>query len=340
MSEHDDGPAGRTEPPEFVAVTPRGVVPPLPPEREPEPTTTVDERPAAEAEPAAEREAAPEGAETQSADAMAAGTDSTESQPVESQPVEWQPVQPRPLAAEPVEPGPLDADSAHGVTHDAAAGEADRGADSPSGEEAAAGPAAAATPPAPPPVTARVAAEGLADALAGIGTPGMGGIQRGIDRIAVATTTCAVLALAAGTLLAITAYSNSHHRAVAAARVAALAAAKRETAQALTYNYKTLNQDFARAEAGMSRTFRADYAKTAATSVAPLAQKTHAVTTGTIAAAGVESAGPDHARILVFADQTVQNTLLNATSRLDRSVIEVFMVKQDGRWVINDLQPF
>jgi hypothetical protein len=90
----------------------------------------------------------------------------------------------------------------------------------------------------------------------------------------------------------------------------------------------------------MSQKFRADYAKTAATSVVPLAQKTHAITTGTVVAGGVISAGTDRAKILVFADQTVENKLLNATSRLDRSVIEVSMVKQNGRWVIDDLQPF
>jgi hypothetical protein len=154
------------------------------------------------------------------------------------------------------------------------------------------------------------------------------------------TAAVGLLTIAAVVLLVIFIHSASHDSAVAKARVAALAAAKTETAAALTYNYQTLDADFARAEAGMSTSFRATYARTASSEVTPLAQKTHAVTTATIVAGGVISATPDSAKVLMFADQTVQNNLLNATSRLDRSVIEVPMIKQNGRWVINGLNPF
>jgi hypothetical protein len=171
--------------------------------------------------------------------------------------------------------------------------------------------------------------------------------DRSVGPMAMATAVCVVLTLAAATVLGIAARRNSHDRQIAEARSAtgtavtsALVAAKKETAAALSYDYRTLDADFQRAEAGMSRKFRANYAQTAANSVTPLAQRTHAVTTGTVAAAGVVSATPTTARILVFADQTVQNKLLNATSRLDRSVIEVSMVKENGRWVIDNLQPF
>ena len=155
-----------------------------------------------------------------------------------------------------------------------------------------------------------------------------------------ATSAMALLTIAAVVLLVIFTHRASQDSAVAKARVAALAAAKTETAAALTYNYQTLDADFAHAEAGMSKAFRANYAQTAASSVAPLATKTHAVTTGMIVAGGVISATPNSAEVLVFANQTVENKLLNATSRLDRSVIEVSMVKQDGHWLINDLKPF
>jgi Mce-associated membrane protein len=191
-------------------------------------------------------------------------------------------------------------------------------------------------------VSVRVAAEGMAAALAGSPLPHADAEprSRSVGPLAVATAVCVVLAVAAAVLLAVTARSNSHHRAVAAARAAALDAAKRQTAVALTYDYRHLDADFQRAEAGMSRRFRANYAETAAKSVAPLAKKTHAVTSGTVAAGGVVSATPDRVRVLVFANQVIENNLLNATSRLDRSVIEVTMVKEDGRWVIDSLQPF
>ena len=56
--------------------------------------------------------------------------------------------------------------------------------------------------------------------------------------------------------------------------------------------------------------------------------------------ADIISATANSAKILVYADQTVQNNLLKTTSRLDRSVIEVSMLKQGGRWLIDNLQPF
>jgi Mce-associated membrane protein len=119
-----------------------------------------------------------------------------------------------------------------------------------------------------------------------------------------------------------------------------MAAARTETKAALSYDYRTLDADFARAEAGMTTSFAANYAHTTASEVTPLAARTHAVSTATIAATAVVTAGPDRAVVLVYADQTVQNNLLHATSRLDRTVIKVTMVRRGERWLIENLQPF
>lgn len=156
-----------------------------------------------------------------------------------------------------------------------------------------------------------------------------------------------ILALAACALLAVVAVRTSQHNGKAAdfvavdhARGRALQAAKTETAATLTYDYRTLDQDFATAEKGLTPVFARNYAQTATTSVAPLARRTHAISTATVAAAGVISATRTTAEILVYADQTVRNSLLKSTSRLDRSVIEVSMVEQNGKWLINNLSPY
>jgi Mce-associated membrane protein len=149
-----------------------------------------------------------------------------------------------------------------------------------------------------------------------------------------------VLAIAASVLLAVVAQRVAHHNGANAARKDAIAAARTETAATLTYDYRHLDADFAVAERGLTPKFRASYAQTTAMSVVPLARKTHAISTATIAASGVISAGSHSAQVLVYADQTVQNNLLKATSRLDRSVIEVTMVKTGGRWLISNLEPF
>ncbi|HVT64117.1 MAG TPA: hypothetical protein VHD81_03115 [Mycobacteriales bacterium] len=344
MSENDES----SDAPEFVAVTPRGTRDDSEPtadsgpvadgpegKPEPEPEPAVEPEPSVDAtqpeapepvhdeKPPAATESEPESDTGAEPDLAQAPEASTETAP---------PAVPEPTAsAEPAAaaatlrwtPPVLERPSA---TPEAAEQEAEP-------ESAPGGDAA---------VSVRVAAEGMAAALAGHPTPAEveEPTSRSVGPVAIVTAVCVVLALAAGALLAVTAHSNSNHRAVAAARTAALAAAKQETAVALTYDYRTLDADFQRAEAGMSRKFRANYAQTAASSVAPLAQKTHAITTGTVAAGGVVSATPTTARILVFANQTVENKLLNATSRLDRSVIEVTMVKENGRWVIDNLQPF
>jgi len=72
--------------------------------------------------------------------------------------------------------------------------------------------------------------------------------------------------------------------------------------------------------------------------VVPLAQKTRTrsrrrrlLRAGDL---GEHQLGPDPG----LRDQTVQNNLLKATSRLDRSVIEVSMVKVSGHWLVDNLQ--
>jgi Mce-associated membrane protein len=160
------------------------------------------------------------------------------------------------------------------------------------------------------------------------------------SRLTLAAAIVVVLAVAGSVLLAVVAQRDGHRNAVDAARKAALAAARTETAATLSYDYRHLDADFATAERGLTPRFRASYARTTTSSVVPLARKTHAISTATVAAAAVVSAGADSATILIYADQTVQNNLLKATSRLDQSVIEVSMVKQGGRWLIDNLQPF
>jgi Mce-associated membrane protein len=120
--------------------------------------------------------------------------------------------------------------------------------------------------------------------------------------------------------------------------LAAEAAAIRETRATLTYNYKTLPANFATAEAGLTPKFRANYLSTTAASVTPLATKYHAISTASVTAGGVSQAGPDSATVLLFVDQTVENTKL-AHPRLDQSRIKVSMLRLDGRWMVDNLAP-
>jgi Mce-associated membrane protein len=119
---------------------------------------------------------------------------------------------------------------------------------------------------------------------------------------------------------------------------AAEAAAVNEVRATLSYNYKTLPADFANAEKGLTPNFRSNYAHTTATQVEPNAKKYSAISTADVSAAGVSSAAPKAVTVLVFANQTVQNTLL-AHPRLDRTRIKVSMVNLGGKWLIDNLSP-
>jgi Mce-associated membrane protein len=141
--------------------------------------------------------------------------------------------------------------------------------------------------------------------------------------------------------------SSSHQNAVAASpagylagpsAIAAETAASNETRATLTYSYKNLAANFAAAEKGLTPAFGANYRSTTAQKVTPLANKYKATSTAVVSDAGVSAVSANSATVLLFVDQTVENSQL-AHPRLDRSRIKVSMVNQGGRWLIANLSP-
>jgi Mce-associated membrane protein len=145
----------------------------------------------------------------------------------------------------------------------------------------------------------------------------------------------AVAAVVLATLLSLR-VSDNHEKNQAA--TAALSAATTGVASVLSYNYKSLDADFAKAEALLTPSFRKSYEATTAKAVQPLAAKYKAVSPAQVSAAGVIAASPSKAKVLVFVSQQVTNTQLSAP-RLDRSRIEVELVLAHGDWLINKLTP-
>lgn len=173
-------------------------------------------------------------------------------------------------------------------------------------------------------------------------TPGMGTAAKlAIAAIVLAVIAVTVLAVVMQRFSSRTDRANSEviasYLAGSSARAAETAAIS-EVRATLTYNYKTLTADFANAEKGMTPTFRANYAHTTTSLVAPVARKQSAISTADVSAAGVSSAAPNAVTVLVFANQTVQNTLL-AHPRLDRTRIKVSMLNLHGTWLIDSLIP-
>jgi Mce-associated membrane protein len=107
---------------------------------------------------------------------------------------------------------------------------------------------------------------------------------------------------------------------------------------ALSYDYRHLSADFSAAEKLMTPSFKADYINQTTRNVKAPAAKFHAVSVATIEGAGVASLSSSRATVLVFVDQTVRNTQLSAP-RLDRSRVQVSLVRSHGTWLINNLSP-
>lgn len=163
--------------------------------------------------------------------------------------------------------------------------------------------------------------------------------SRSVERLAVVAC-LAIVAIAASTLSVLAAVRVSHRHELDKARHDAVAAATSSVATVLSYDYRHLQADFGNAEALLTKHFRAQYEKTTAAGVEPLAAKYRATSTAVVpaGAAGVVSLSVDRAVVLVFVSQTVTNSQL-AAPRLDRSRIDVTLVHRGGRWLIDDLKP-
>jgi len=148
----------------------------------------------------------------------------------------------------------------------------------------------------------------------------------------------AVLAVCAGALAAVAATRVSHRHALDNARENAAAAATSGVATVLSYDYRHLASDFHRAEALLTDRFRKKYDETTAAAVKPLAAKYRARSSAQVSAAGTITASVDRVVVLVFVNQTVTNSQLTAP-RLDRSRVNVTLVQQGGRWLIDRLSP-
>lgn len=125
------------------------------------------------------------------------------------------------------------------------------------------------------------------------------------------------------------------HRAsaTASARSDGLAAATELTPRLLTYDYRSLPADIARAESATTGGFTTDYRDTVARTVTPHAAEQQLVTHATVRRASVVSADSDEVVALVFLSQVTTSTKLTAP-RLDNSGVRVRLSRIGGTWSV------
>lgn len=122
------------------------------------------------------------------------------------------------------------------------------------------------------------------------------------------------------------------------ARDAALAAARTETGQVLSYSPATLQVDLAAARKVVSGSFAARFDELANTVITPAVTERKLSTKATVTNAAVIDAQPDQLRALLFVKQTTSMDGQPAPHDVTNQV-KVTMTWSNGRWLISDLQP-
>ncbi|PNG19640.1 hypothetical protein [Streptomyces cahuitamycinicus] len=126
------------------------------------------------------------------------------------------------------------------------------------------------------------------------------------------------------------------------ARGEALAAARKAAPVVLSYDYRRLDPDFARARAHLTGDFRDEYGRTTKTVVGPTARKYHGVVKAAVVepagggapAVSVVSASPDRAVVLLFVNQVTRSTQVTG-SRVDLNRVRMTLTRASGGWKVS-----
>lgn len=112
-------------------------------------------------------------------------------------------------------------------------------------------------------------------------------------------------------------------------------AATVHAAAVLSYGYKSLAQDRARARAMMTDGFRADYDKVM-NRTAPSVRKNRFTLRATAVATSLVSLDPDRAVALLFVNSVI--TSKDSPGRqTDRSRVLMSLTRQDGKWIVSQI---
>ncbi|MGH9056920.1 MAG: hypothetical protein ACRDYY_13830 [Acidimicrobiales bacterium] len=123
-------------------------------------------------------------------------------------------------------------------------------------------------------------------------------------------------------------------------RSSAVGAAKTYGGYLSSYDYKDLTgkgSAWAKVEANATASFRKDFSATSG-SLGKLLTQYNATAKGKVIAAGVSSLTSSRAVVLLFLDQTVTNTVQKPNSVTQPLRVELTMLRQHGRWLIDNLQ--
>jgi Mce-associated membrane protein len=177
-----------------------------------------------------------------------------------------------------------------------------------------------------------------ADGRDGAGSKAAGvGPARGSRLAVVALSVVAVLLAAAVVVLGVMLANRSNTDSL---RASALSAARTDGVLLSSYDYRNLTgpgSDWAKVEAASTPSFRKNFLSTSA-DLGKLLTQYNATATGKVLTAGMASLTGSRAVVLLFIDQTVDNTVQKGQSTTQPLRSQLTLVRQGGRWLIDDLQ--
>lgn len=115
-------------------------------------------------------------------------------------------------------------------------------------------------------------------------------------------------------------------------------AASRDAARLLfSYDYATLEEDFAKGLSVTTGKFTDEYSKTTKQVVTDVARQYKAVVVAAVVESAVVGASPHEVTTLVFLNQATTSTRVEGR-RVDQSRVLMRLVEKDGRWLVAEVQ--
>ena len=168
-------------------------------------------------------------------------------------------------------------------------------------------------------------------------TTGRHGRVRGRSAIGAVVAAALCVPAAVGVVLLATKVDRTADE--SAARRGALHAAARIARDILSYDYRTIDQDLARARGDTTGEFARQYASTAA-GLRAKAKSTQAIVQARVRDVGVVTATSDQVVVLVFADQisiTRAPGAASPTAQEISSAVQFTLAESGGRWRVSAL---
>ncbi|MBE9373786.1 hypothetical protein IQ251_04910 [Saccharopolyspora sp. HNM0983] len=151
-------------------------------------------------------------------------------------------------------------------------------------------------------------------------------------RVLITTAVIATLLLSTG-YLAGQQYAAQQREAT---RAAALDSARRYAADLSTYDYRQLEQNFTAISENAHGSF-ADQYEQVGSSLTQLIKENEAVSEGSVHSAGLVESDENKAVVALFVDQKITNKS-NPEPRVDRNRMQMTLVHQDDRWLIDGVE--